>query len=42
MATAAQLNATAAIVNGHGIAPNPALVSAISTYQKSSTNDIAV
>ena len=33
MATAAQLNATAAIVNGHGIAPNPALVSAISTYQ---------
>ena len=33
MATAAQLNATAAIVNGHGIAPNPILASAISTYQ---------
>jgi hypothetical protein len=33
MASAASLNATATIVNGHGLSANPALISAITTYQ---------
>ena len=33
MSSAASLNATATIVNGHGLGANPDLISAISTYQ---------
>jgi len=33
MASAASLNATATIVNGHGLAPNPTILAEISTYR---------